>query len=157
IVYVASYNGVPSLYMHDIDRFASTLIPGTGGADHPAISPDGAWVAFVADRKIKKVAFAGGEPLVLCESPVGLGLGWGVDGNLFFNPGIASAIVSVPASGGATVAATKLRGTEVEHRFPELLSDGVTLLYSALGGGSAGAGGEQIFAESLRTAQRTLV
>jgi Tol biopolymer transport system component len=153
IVFVSGNNGVPSLYVRDVGQFASTLIPGTAGAEHPAFSPDGTQVAFAADRKIKRVALAGGEPVVLCESSIGLGLSWGADDNIYFNPGPSYGVSRVPASGGVPTVTTKLRDGEVEHRFPELLPDGVTLLYSALVGSSANDL-DQMFAESLRTVQR---
>ena len=156
IVFVSGHNGVPSLYVRDVGQFGSTLIPGTNGADHPSISPDGTAVAFAADRKIKKVLFAGGEPVVLWEGSVGLGFSWAADGNIYFNPGPSYGISRVPSTGGVAVQVTKLRGGEVEHRFPELLPDGVTLLYTTPPLG-ARESSEQIFAESLRTGQRTLV
>jgi Tol biopolymer transport system component len=156
IVFVSGHDGVPSLSVRDLDQLTSALIPGTGGADHPAVSPDGAWVAFVADRKIKKVAFAGGAPIVLCESSVGLGLSWGVDGNIYFNPGPSYSISRVPAGGGVAVQVTKLRDGEVDHRFPELLPDGVTLVYASPPLGALESA-EQIFAESVRTGERTLL
>jgi serine/threonine-protein kinase len=156
IAYVAGHNGVPSLYVQEVDQFAGRLIPGTAGADHPAFSPDGRWVAFVADRKIKKVSLAGGEPLLLCESGVGLGLSWGADDSIEFNPGGATGIWRVSASGGTAAALTKLRDNETWHRFPELLPDGVSLLFSTIYGGVSDEG-EQIFAQSLRTGQRTLI
>jgi eukaryotic-like serine/threonine-protein kinase len=156
VVFISGSNGVPSLYLRNVGQFASTLIPGTAGADHPAVSPDGREVAFTADRKIKKVAIGGGEPVVLCESPVGLGLSWGGDGQIYFNPGPSYGISRVAASGGVPAPVTKLRSGEVEHRFPELLPDGVTLLYSSIGGASS-SGNDQMFAESLRTGERVLL
>jgi eukaryotic-like serine/threonine-protein kinase len=156
IAYVAGHDGVPSLYVQDVDQFAGRLIPGTEGADHPAFSPDGRWVAFVADRKIKKVSLAGGEPLLLCESGVGLGLSWGVDGSILFNPAGGTGIWNVSAAGGTPAPLTQLQGGETGHRFPELLPGGTSLLYSSTYGGVTNDS-EQIFVQSLRTGERTLI
>ncbi len=156
LVFVSGNNGVPSLYVRDVGQFTSTLIAGTAGADHPAVSPDGLEVAFTADRKIKKVALGGGEPVVLSDSPVGLGLSWGLDGYIYFNPGPSFGVSRVPGTGGVPVPVTMLHDSEVEHRFPELLPDRVTLLYSSAASASPN-GNDQIFAESLRTGKRVLV
>ena len=41
--------------------------------------PMAKWVAFFADRKLKKVAIAGGAPIVICDAPNPRGEAWGVD------------------------------------------------------------------------------
>jgi serine/threonine-protein kinase len=53
-------------------------IPGTEGAYSPFFSPDGEWVAFFADGKLKKAAPASGELVVLAEA-MGPGGSWGDD------------------------------------------------------------------------------
>jgi hypothetical protein len=48
-----------------IGRGAATVLPGTEGASYPFWSPDNTYVAFFADRKLKKVAVSGGTPQTL--------------------------------------------------------------------------------------------
>ena len=57
IAYIA---GNPSrrIYVRDIDRYESTPIAGTDGADGVAFSADGRSLAFLADRKLKTVTLA---------------------------------------------------------------------------------------------------
>jgi len=150
--YVAGHEGFPALYVHDIDQFEDRLIPGTQGADHPSFSPDGAWIAFAADQKIKKVEVAGGEPVVLCDCTVGLGLLWGTDGNILFATGAAKGIARVSAQGGIPTDLTTIRDDELEHDFPDLLPDGKSLLYSASAVDSSRTGG--IYVQSLQTGER---
>jgi serine/threonine-protein kinase len=57
----------------------SELAPlsGTEGATMPFFSPDGRWIGFFADGKLKRVAVQGGSPVTLCDAPnpVGASLG----------------------------------------------------------------------------------
>src|SRR4029077_12181586 len=102
------------------------LIPGTQGADYPVFSPDGAWIAFAADQKIKKVAVAGGEPIVLHDGIVGrLGLTWGPEDNILFSASPSKGIWRVSArGGGAPSAVTTVGNEDVDHRYPDELPDG---------------------------------
>ena len=77
---------VTQLYVRGLDRAEATPIPGTEGASGPFFSPDGAWIGFWADNKIKKVPVAGGPPATICDVPAGGGWGasWGEDGTIFF-------------------------------------------------------------------------
>ena len=59
------------LYIRDMGRFESQPIAGSAGGFAPFFSPDGHWVGFFAEGKLKKVSLeaGGGDPLVLCEAP----------------------------------------------------------------------------------------
>ena len=59
-VYVAYRNGVTQLYRRSMDQLEVSPIPGTEGAEGPFFSPDGQWVGFFADGKLKKVSLSGG-------------------------------------------------------------------------------------------------
>lgn len=75
--------------------------PRTEEAQHPFFSPDGEWIAFFADRKLKRVAVAGGSPISICDAPVvGHGGSWSPDGTIVFDPGDVG-LLSVAATGGA--------------------------------------------------------
>src|SRR6185503_14701421 len=45
-----------------LDQTKFTPLAGTEGASFPFFSPDGRWVAFFADGKLKKLALDGGAP-----------------------------------------------------------------------------------------------
>jgi Tol biopolymer transport system component len=117
-----------------------------------ALSPDGRSIAFIADQKLKTVSLDGGTPAVLLDAIEGRGLSWGTDGNIYFNPRLGKGVSKVAASGGAATAVTAV-GTEVQHRFPELLPDGSGLLFSALKNVSE----EQVLVQSTRNGERRML
>ena len=60
IVFVAGSDGdVPRLYRRALDRADAVSIPDTEGARTPFFSPDGRWIAFFAQGKLKKVTIDG--------------------------------------------------------------------------------------------------
>ena len=141
------------LYVRDIDRFEARALAGTEGADTPAFSPDGKWIAFFSERKVKKVAVAGGSPLTLGDFAEGRGLGWESDDAILFSPGRSTGIWRVSAAGGAPQEVTKIFPGENAHRDPEALPGGAGILYVT----SSGAARLQIFVHSFVTGQRTLI
>jgi serine/threonine-protein kinase len=152
IAYVAGPDA--RLYVREIDRFEARALPGTEGADTPVFSPDGKWIAFFANRKVRKVALAGGTSLVLADFAEGLGLGWDSDDSVLFSPGRATGIWRVSAAGGAPPQrVTNLQPGENSHRDPEGLPGGQAILYST----NSGSGTLQIFAESVATGERHLI
>src|SRR5262249_27504332 len=69
VVFVGSRAGSAQshLYLRSLDRGEAEALAGTDGATAPFISPDGAWVGFVADDKIKKIALSGGAVNAVCD------------------------------------------------------------------------------------------
>ena len=51
-------------------------MPGTDDGRAPFFSPDGRWLGFFADGRLKKVALAGGAPVTLADAPSVLGGTW---------------------------------------------------------------------------------
>jgi serine/threonine-protein kinase len=81
-----------------------TPIPGTERALNPVFSPDGEWVAFVADGRLKKVPLAGGVTVTLADS-VGNGFGgsaWLDDGSLVYVTPTLGGLNRVSSAGGAS-------------------------------------------------------
>src|SRR5215204_1984080 len=58
VVYVGRRAGKIELYMRTLYDPEPKMLPGTEGAVSPFFSPDGGWVGFFAQGKIKKVAVA---------------------------------------------------------------------------------------------------
>lgn len=60
----------------------ATIMPlaGTEGASSPFFSPDGKWIGYFADRKLRKIPVVGGESVTLCDVPVDQGGGWATMG-----------------------------------------------------------------------------
>jgi hypothetical protein len=64
LAFVAQASGAaPSqLYVRRLDQLQASALAGTEGAFGPFFSPDGEWIAFFANGKLKKVAASGGRP-----------------------------------------------------------------------------------------------
>ncbi len=158
VVYVARRAGKTDLYMRTLHDPEPKVLAGTEGASSPFFSPDGGWVGFFAQGKIKKVAAAGGAVENVGAATYGpRGGAWGADGQIYFAPTNTTGIWRVPATGGIATEATTLDRTqgEISHRWPLLLPDG-TLIFTAWTG--PGPDERQIVAQpSAGGARRVLV
>jgi serine/threonine-protein kinase len=126
--------GPASLFVRRLDQLDATPLPGTEGAHSPFFSPDGEWIAFFADAKLKKIALSGGAPVTLCDTPDARGGTWGPDGWIVFAPffpGIDRAgLLRVSSTGGTPTPLTTLAEGEVAHGWPQILPGGNALLFS---------------------------
>ncbi len=157
VVYVADSGSTSQLMVRALDSGATRALQGTFGAVSPFFSPDGEWVGFFADGKLKKIPIGGGAATAICDAADGLGGSWGATGTIVFAAATGGALQRVSAGGGAPSRVTELdlaRG-EFSHRWPELLPDGDTVLFTV---GTVGEWGEaEIFAQSLTSGARTAI
>ena len=125
-------SGNDRLWLRRLDSFKSEVLAGTEHAALPFWSPDGRYIAFFADSKLKRIESSGGSPLALGDYE-GVGGAWGPGGDVVFALPTGP-ILRLPASGGKAVAVTKLdEGRhETSHRYPFFLPDGKHFLYTAL-------------------------
>lgn len=138
-VYVGSTRGRPQLFLRDFGTFESTALPGTEEADGPFFSPDGKWVGFFAESRLKKISLAGGLPVLLCfASPVTRGASWAEDDTIVFAFSNTSGLFRVPAAGGAPTLLTSpdYKAGEQTHRWPDVLPGGKAVLFTVGTGGS---------------------
>jgi serine/threonine-protein kinase len=98
----------------------------------PFLSPDGEWLGFVSERKLKKVPLDGGQPVVICDAPDPRGASWGEDGTILLAPNNAGGLFRVSASGGALepVSQPDLSRKEDGHRWPQVIPGGKAALFS---------------------------
>jgi len=120
------------IYVRDVEQFQATPLAGTEGARDPFFSPDGKWIAFFADGKLKKIATQGGAVVTLCDAPAPHGGSWGVDDAIVFAPDRRTVLFRVSASGGKPEPVTQLDGKvgELTHRWPQMLPGGEAVLFS---------------------------
>ncbi len=121
------------LIVRDLASFETRPVLGTRGAVNPFVSPDGRWLGFYADGKIKKVAFAGGDPITICDAPINSpGAAWGPDGTILFTPSWDSGLSRVPEGGGQPAEVTHTDRTRGEgyHGWPDFLPDGRAALFT---------------------------
>ena len=124
--------GKVQLWVRALDSFAAAPLAGTAGAIMPFWSPDGRFLAFFADKKLKRVESDGGSPLVLYDVD-GLGGSWSKAGDIVFT-GPSGPVYRLAAAGGKAEPVTKLdeKTGETAHRYPFFLPDGKHFLYLAL-------------------------
>src|SRR5205085_5745050 len=60
VVYAGVDGDIRQLYLRPLDRRDVAPIAGTIGALNPFFSPDGEWIGFFADGKLKKTRIGGG-------------------------------------------------------------------------------------------------
>jgi eukaryotic-like serine/threonine-protein kinase len=161
LVYVASGKDTPlRLYLRALGSMESKVLPGTDGADSAFFSPDGNWIGFFAQGKLKKFSVTSGsvETLADASGQNGRGGAWAQDGTIYFAAAAAVGISKVPASGGAVQEVTRLdreKGGEVSHRFPDVLPGGEAMLYTVWTG--PGADEKQIHAVNLKTGEKKVL
>jgi serine/threonine-protein kinase len=144
--------GKPQLATRLLDQANPTLLPGTENATDPFFSPDGRWLGFFADGKIRKISVQGGAAVTLADAPVLLwGATWGEDGNIIVGGIPGSGLSRVPAGGGAAqpLAVTGLNALGMSR--PQVLPGGASVLFSAVPG--ALTEGQDIVVLSLKTGQ----
>ena len=118
------------LFQRRLDQPGATPLSGTEGASEPFFSPDGEWVGFFAEGKLKKTRIDGGEPVYLCDAPQGRGASWGEDGKIITALTGGTALSLVPSGGGNPIPATELGPGEVCHRWPYFLPGGKLVLFT---------------------------
>ena len=133
LVYVGrGPRGQRQLLVRALGQLEPRPLVGTEGAESPFISPDGAWVGFFADGKLKKIALAGGPPLAIADAPTPRGGAWGPDDRIIFAPTPTAGLLSVSAAGGTvdTLTTVRVDSGETSHRFPDILPDGRSVLFT---------------------------
>ena len=133
LAFTARREDTVHLYLRSLDSPEVVEVPASGGAGGPFFSPDGQWVAFFAAGKLKKVAVAGGIPIVLGETLTPRGGCWSPDGErLIIAPSFNSGLVWIPADGGEAQTVTKPdeAANERTHRWPDVLPGGRAVVFT---------------------------
>lgn len=122
----ADDSGDCALYVRRVDRLDAARLPGTEGAAAPCFSPDGRWIAFFADGKLKKIAASGGSAAILADAPSPGGATWSADERIAFSGSPAGGIAVVGDQGGTVtpLTAPRVERGEVRHVLPAWLPSG---------------------------------
>ena len=134
LVYVASQGERSILYLRQLDRIESRPISGTEGAVSPFFSPDGQWIGFQAEGRLKKISIAGGQAVALCDAPQLRGASWGPDNTILFAADLEGGLSRVSAAGGQPQPVTKVdpASGQTSHRWPQILPGGRAAVFSTL-------------------------
>jgi Tol biopolymer transport system component len=121
------------LYVRSLDSETSQPLNGTEEAEQPFWSPDGRFIAFFAQGKLKKIDTLGGAPQVLCNLSGSPREGtWGADDTIVFAMN-GTPLWRVSSAGGEAqplMELDKSRG-ETSHMYPSFLPDRRHFLFLA--------------------------
>jgi eukaryotic-like serine/threonine-protein kinase len=126
-------DGTRRLFTRRLDDAKPAEMSGTVGASAPFFSPDGQWVGFFAQGKLKKTRLDGGQPLSLYDAPAARGGSWGEDGTIVAALDQQAGLFQVPPEGGSARPFTRLKLEigENTHRWPHFLPGGKGVLFTA--------------------------
>ncbi len=145
---VAAGAGANQLYLRAMDQLEATPIPRTEGATEPFFSPNGQWVAFLADGQLKKVSVTGGAPVTICQIDEFFGASWGPGDTILL--GSFAGVQRVQGSGGTPEVIVPVEGGEIGLARPQLLPGGEWVLFWV-------AQSNQIAIHSLVTGERQVL
>ena len=135
VAFIASSPESPSpmVYVKTADEADALPIPATEDARSPTFSPDGQWIAYFTQGRLRKINLLGGRPIDLAPAQDRRGLVWNTDGYIYFAPQSNSGIVRVSETGGPVEPVTELDEGRRErtHRWPALLPGGKALLFTS--------------------------
>ena len=95
IVYqMRSEGGGTALAARRLDQPKAVILPDTANATQPFFSPDGQWIGFTADQKLKKISVEGGAAVTLCDAQNMRGAAWSADGNIYTTIGLRNCSAS---------------------------------------------------------------
>jgi serine/threonine protein kinase/Tol biopolymer transport system component len=153
LAYEASSGGNRQLYLRRIDSLEARAIPGTEGARSPFFSPDGQWLGFTVDRKLKKVSVSGGAPLTIADGVAG---SWGSNDMIVVQPPTdPTNLWQVSAARGTLQPLTQLENGDLTHSWPEVLPGEKAVVFTIFT--SRNPDDAQIAVQSLETGKRKVV
>ena len=127
LVFVATMNGKTSLWLHELSSGKQAPIPGTESPRYgpsftganPFWSPDGRFIGYFEDQKLKRIPAAGGTPTTLADAPRNAGGAWNKSGDIVFAPDVLGRLYSI-SGGGNPAPVSQPRGI---YRYPRFLAD----------------------------------
>jgi eukaryotic-like serine/threonine-protein kinase len=144
------YRTNKGLCLRSLDELDTRLI--SSAAENPLnpfFSPDGQWVGYLANGKLKKVAISGGAPLVLCDVGNVISASWDSDNTIVYSQ-VAKGIMRVSAGGGTP---ETLIGEEKQDLYQaRLLPGGKSVLFTL-----ATNEGYKIAVQSLESRERQVL
>ncbi len=144
-MHLAYVGGYPNtlIYHRRLDELEFKPIAGTEGGYDPFFSPDGKWIGFFADGRLKKVPVAGGSVVMITDivgSQVGSGI-WETDDSILFqrsySGGIARTNASASGATPETVFTPDRKNDERSLYGQQLLPGGDLVLFTAGSGNIA--------------------
>jgi len=121
------------IYVRSLNQLQATALSGTENTRNHFFSPDGQWLGFFADGKLKKIPVQGGAAATLCDAPDDRGGSWGEDSAIVFTPSFGAPLSKVSSAGGTPQLLTAFDSQvgEMTHRWPQVLPGGKAVLFTS--------------------------
>jgi len=116
------------VWVQDLDQLDPRQVAASWRPGNLFWSPDGAFVAYVAENKLWKVAASGAQPIALTDIPTsggGAGGAWRPDGKITFSRSeINSGLLEVSQEGGELSSIASLQADDMDFHDPSPLPGG---------------------------------
>jgi Tol biopolymer transport system component len=132
LVFVASSDHRPKLWLRSLMTGSTEALSNTDGATYPFWSPDSKSIGFFANGNLYRIDIDGASPRALAVAPVGAGGSWNRNGDILFTLVPDAPLSRVSAGGGASerLPSSQTAGLQGPgQRFPQFLPDGRHFLY----------------------------
>jgi serine/threonine protein kinase len=122
LAYVGQSSSGTMLYLRELAGTNVTPLAGTSGAIHAFFSPDGRWLGFLTNDKVKRVALNGGAPITIADAQEPVRARWTRDDVIYFTEHYGNRLSRVPAAGGTS----QMVGPAEDNasKFSDVLPDG---------------------------------
>jgi serine/threonine-protein kinase len=124
-------DGIPRLWVREIDSFEPKPLDGTVDANNPFWSPDSRHIGFAIAGAIKHVSANGGPITEVVRTPIAMGATWAPDDTIVFAKADYG-LFRVPAGGGEATLVSKPLSPDWSHYWPEAVNDFETLRINLL-------------------------
>lgn len=132
VVFVASDDGVPRLWIRELTHASVRPLPGTEHASLPFWRPDGRAIGFFAEGRVKAIDVQTRLVRTLSTAPVAAGAAWNRD-DIIVHAIVPDGPLVRTTGGGALEPVTALAEGQTGHRGPVFLPDGRRFLFYAAG------------------------
>jgi serine/threonine-protein kinase len=153
---VLNADGQVRLATRRLNERSFVPLPGAENPASPFFSPDGQWIAFFSDGKLRKIPVQGGAPVQLSNAEPFASGSWGDDGSIIAALSQRDGLSRIAsAGGGVPVPITELTQGETGHLWPQVLPGSEAVLFTVYTGG--GFEDSRIDVLSFRTHERKTV
>jgi hypothetical protein len=129
LVYVASDGSWRRLYLHTIGEPAPIGLPGTEDADDPSFSPDGRYIVFYSEGRVKRTTVDGGGTTVIGAAPPPRGVTW-LDAETLILGNTEGGLLRMPLAQGEPALLAPVQFSSLARLSPQTLPNNKAVLFT---------------------------